>query len=105
MSLLCSTIREALLLPGSFLITSFLSLQYFLGLRLTSSVAAAALSVPVTLFTGGVGAWVLYEAGWNWSNFMLCVPLSLSLPIAPSFPAVRGLASLSSPSGVGLCVR
>lgn len=71
--MLRSSLREATLLPGAMLLGSFLVLLYSLGLRLCGSAIAACAAVPVTLFTGGIGAYSLYKAGWNWTNFMMCV--------------------------------
>lgn len=59
-----------MLLPGAVLLGSFVLLLYFLSMRLVQSHVAACGSVPLTIFTGGLGAWVLYQKGWTWTNFM-----------------------------------
>ena len=69
-STLCtSPIRGALAVPGSLLLGSFFALFFCLGYRLTGNRFSACMSIPLTMFSGGIGAWVLWENGWTWDQF------------------------------------
>ena len=62
-----SSLHFALMYPGILLCFSFLMLLYFLNLRLTSSVKAAAISVPIIVMCGGTGAiqWLLFDQTYS----------------------------------------
>ena len=62
-----ASLHFSLMFPGILLCFSFLLLLFFLNLRLTSSIVAATLSVPLILMCGGTGGiqWLLFDRSWS----------------------------------------
>ncbi len=56
-------------MPGALLLGAFFTLFYCLSYRITRNRLSAVLSIPLTVFSGGIGAYAWYQSGFNSNDY------------------------------------